>query len=122
VIDEVDPTCVVAPLGLSHADHQACHSTALAARPAAGDRSWLWYSDLPYVFIPGVLAARSRALHKAGFVATPSCPSVSFDFAAKWRAFCEYPTQVPVMEHWWPRLHERLERAGESYWTVDSSE
>ena len=35
-IDEVDPTCVVAPLGLSHADHQACHSTALAARAAAG--------------------------------------------------------------------------------------
>ena len=123
VIAEVEPTCVVAPLGLSHPDHQACHATALATRATgAGPVPWLWYSDLPYVFIPRVLAARSRTLHKAGYVLTPACPEVSLDFEAKWRACGEYPTQMPVMENWWPRLRERLQRAGEHYWTVDSSD
>ena len=121
VIKDVQPTCVVAPLGLSHPDHQACHASALAARAVAGDIAWLWYSDLPYVFIPRVLAARFRALHKVGISASPACPSVSPDFREKWSAFGHYKTQVPVMEHWWPRLFERLERAGESYWMLDSS-
>ena len=30
------PTCVVAPLGFSHVDHQACHASALAARERVG--------------------------------------------------------------------------------------
>ena len=33
-IAEVRPTCVVALLGLSHVDHQACHFSALEARDA----------------------------------------------------------------------------------------
>lgn len=116
-IAELQPTCVVAPLGLSHPDHQACHASALAARERVGPVPWLWYSDLPYVYIPRVLAARFRALHKAGITATPACPSVSNDFAAKWRAFGEYVTQVPVLDRLW-RLRERLERGGEQYWTL----
>jgi LmbE family N-acetylglucosaminyl deacetylase len=117
-IDEVRPTCVVAPLGLSHVDHQACHASALAAFETAGAVPWLWYSDLPYVFIPRVLAARFRALHKAGYVASPACPTVSHDLAAKWRAFEEYPTQVPVLDGLWD-LRARLERTGEQYWELD---
>ena len=117
-IADLQPTCVVAPLGLSHPDHQACHASALAARERAGPVRWLWYSDLPYVFIPRVLAARFRALHRVGITATPACPSVSADFAAKWRAFGEYATQLPVLDRLW-RLRERLERAGEQYWTLD---
>jgi LmbE family N-acetylglucosaminyl deacetylase len=117
-IDDVGPTCVVAPLGLSHADHQACHVSALAARARTNGVPWLWYSDLPYVFIPRVLAARFRALHKLGITASPACPSVSHDFDAKWRAFEEYVTQVPVLERLW-QLRDRLERAGEQYWTLD---
>jgi len=117
VIAEVEPTCIVAPLGLSHVDHQACHSSALTAAEQCGDVPWLWFSDLPYVFIPGVLAARFRALHKAGYVASPACPSVSNDFDAKWRAFEEYVTQVAVLERLW-QLHDRLERSGEQYWTL----
>lgn len=66
VIAEVQPTSVVAPLGLSHPDHQACHVSALAAYERAGSVPWLWYSDLPYTFIPNVLGARFRALHKSG--------------------------------------------------------
>jgi LmbE family N-acetylglucosaminyl deacetylase len=117
-IAEVEPTCIVAPLGLVHPDHQACHGAALAASNAAGDRPWLWYSDLPYVFVPRVLAARFRALHKAGFAASPACPSVSHDFDAKWSAFEQYATQVAVLERLW-QLRARLERAGEQYWTLD---
>ena len=117
-IDDVGPTCVVAPLGLSHADHQACHVSALAARARAGAVPWLWYSDLPYVFIPRVLAARMRALHKQGLTASPACPTVSHDFEAKWRAFGEYATQLPVLERLW-QLRDRLERAGEQYWVLD---
>ena len=79
---------------------------------------WLWYSDLPYVFIPNVLAARFRALHKVGYTASPACPSVSHDFAAKWQAFTKYATQVDVLERLW-QLRTRLERAGEQYWTLD---
>jgi len=119
-IAAVDPTCVVAPLGLSHVDHQACHASALAASERAGSRPWLWYSDLPYTFIPGVLAARFRALHKAGYIASPACPSVDHDFDAKWRAFNEYVTQVPVLELLW-QLRDRLERGGEHYWSLDRS-
>jgi LmbE family N-acetylglucosaminyl deacetylase len=119
-IAEVDPTCVVAPLGLAHVDHQACHASALSARAIADAVPWLWYSDLPYVFIPGVLAARFRALHRLGLTASPACPVVSRDGDAKWRAFTEYTTQVAVLERLW-QLRERLERAAESYWTLDSS-
>jgi LmbE family N-acetylglucosaminyl deacetylase len=117
-IADVRPTCVVAPLGLSHADHQACHASALAARDRTETVPWLWYSDLPYVFIPRVLAARFRALHKMGITASPACPAVSHDFEAKWRAFEEYGTQVAVLERLW-QLRDRLVRAGEQYWTLD---
>jgi LmbE family N-acetylglucosaminyl deacetylase len=117
-IRDLRPTCVVAPLGLSHPDHQACHASALAARERADTTRWLWYSDLPYVFIPRVLAARFRALHKRGITATPACPSVSHDFAAKWSAFGAYATQVPVLDRLW-QLHERLEHAAEQYWLLE---
>ena len=116
-IGEVRPTCVVAPFGLAHVDHQACHASALAARAVALDVPWLWYCDLPYVFIPGVLAARFRALHRLGFTASPACPVVSLDTDAKWRAFSEYATQVAVLERLW-QLRERLARAPEAYWTL----
>ena len=80
-------------------------------RARSGDAvPWLWYSDLPYVFVPSVLAARFRALHKLGFTASPACPSVSHDFDAKWSVFNEYATQVAVLEGLW-RLRERLERS-----------
>jgi LmbE family N-acetylglucosaminyl deacetylase len=120
LLAELAPTTVVAPLGLLHADHQALHATALAAQArAVPDIVWVWYSDLPYVYIPTVLSARLRALYKAGFIATPACPPLSNDFAAKWRAFREYATQQPAMDAPW-RLRDRLERAGESYWTLAS--
>ena len=118
-VDDVRPTCVVAPLGLSHADHQACHASALAARASLGPMPWLWYSDLPYTFIPRVLGARFRALHKAGIAASPACPTVAHDFAAKWRVFGEYRTQLPVLDRLW-QLRERLERAGEQFWSLES--
>ena len=94
--------------------------TRRRSRPVinAGAVPWLWYSDLPYVFIPNVLAARFRALHKLGYTASPACPSVSHDFAAKWRAFTQYTTQVDVLERLW-QLQARLERAGEQYWALD---
>jgi LmbE family N-acetylglucosaminyl deacetylase len=117
-IDDVQPSCVVAPLGLSHVDHQACHATALAAREAAAPVPWLWYSDLPYVFIPRVLAARFRALHKVGFVASPACPTTARDLDAKWRAFEQYPTQVAVLDGLWD-LRARITRTAEQYWELD---
>jgi len=117
VIDEVVPSCVVAPLGLLHVDHMSCHATALAASERVTTIPWLWYSDLPYVYVPGVLAARFRALHKAGYVAAPACPVVDNDPDAKWHAFEGYATQVAVMDGLW-NLRERLRRAGESYWEL----
>ncbi len=119
VIDDVRPSCVVAPLGLSHVDHQACHASALAAREAVGSGLWLWYSDLPYVFIPRVLAARFRALHEAGLVASPAGPTTAPDLGAKWRAFEQYSTQVSVLDGLWD-LRERLTRTAEQYWEIDS--
>jgi LmbE family N-acetylglucosaminyl deacetylase len=117
-IEDVAPTGVVAPLGLAHVDHQACHATALEARKRLGNpQPWYWYSDLPYVFIPGVLGARLARLHKAGITASPACVNTSRDFEAKWRAFEHYATQVPVLDPMWS-LRERLQRAGESYWVL----
>ena len=92
--------------------------SALAARDRSAGVPWLWYSDLPYVFIPRVLSARFRALNELGITASPACPSVSHDFDAKWRAFEQYATQVPVLERLW-QLRDRLERGGEQYWTLD---
>ena len=40
VLAAVAPTTVVAPLGLLHPDHQACHATALAALPALAAIRW----------------------------------------------------------------------------------
>ncbi len=121
VIAEVDPTCIVAPLGLLHADHQVTHTTALEVRAQEGRHPWLWYSDLPYAYVPRVLATRFRILHKAGWVASPTCPPRSHDFAAKWNAFLAYASQQPAMDAPW-RLRERLERGGESYWTLDRAD
>jgi LmbE family N-acetylglucosaminyl deacetylase len=120
-VAEVKPTAIVAPLGLLHADHQACHAAALALRAGVEQVPWLWYSDVPYCYIPGVLTARFRALHRSGLAATPACPPVSHDFTAKWRAFTQYATQLAPMDAPW-RLHERLERAGEAYWLIDGPE
>jgi len=116
--ERVEPTTVVAPLGLAHVDHQACHAAALALRPSTEPIPWLFYSDLPYAYFPGVLAARFRALHRAGIVATPACPDLAHDTGAKWRAFLEYATQQGPMDAPF-RLRERLERGGESYWLLD---
>ena len=116
-IEAVAPTTIVAPLGLAHPDHQACHATALAASARLTRTPWLWYSDLPYAYIPGILAARFGSLHKAQRTPMPACPPVSFDFDAKWRAFNEYATQVPGLDAQW-RLRDRLQRAGESYWLI----
>ena len=119
-VREVDPTCVVAPLGLLHADHQALHATALAVRAAERDRAWFFYSDLPYAYIPGVLGARLARLHKAGITASPATLPVEPDFRKKWRAFVEYETQLPPMDAPW-RLRDRMARGGETYWTLASS-
>jgi LmbE family N-acetylglucosaminyl deacetylase len=116
-IDDVRPSCVVAPLGLLHVDHMSCHATALAASERTADVPWLWYSDLPYVYVPGVLMTRFRELHKAGYVAAPACPAVDDDADAKWHAFEGYATQVAVMDGLW-KLRERLRRGGESYWEL----
>jgi LmbE family N-acetylglucosaminyl deacetylase len=118
-IDEVQPSCVVAPLGLLHVDHMSCHATALAASERVPELPWLWYSDLPYVYVPGVLMTRFRELHHAGYVAAPACPVVDGDADAKWRAFEGYATQVDVMEGLW-NLRERLRRGGESYWELST--
>ena len=120
-IVDLQARVVVAPLGLGHPDHIACHATALAVRERTPGTYWLWYSDLPYAYIPRVLSARFRALHRTGFVATPACPVLSHDFAAKWRALCEYTTQVAGLDRLW-RLRDRLERGGESYWELDATE
>ncbi len=116
-IADAQPSCVVAPLGLMHVDHMSCHATALVASERANDVPWLWYSDLPYVYVPGVLSTRFRALHKAGYVAAPACPIVDDDADAKWYAFEGYATQIAVMEGLW-NLRERLRRGGESYWEL----
>jgi LmbE family N-acetylglucosaminyl deacetylase len=117
-IAEIAPTAIVAPLGLLHPDHQACHAAALATREVTPEIPWLWYSDLPYAYVPTVLASRFRALHRDGITASPACPEVSHDFAAKWDAFARYATQLPPLDAQW-RLQDRLERGGESYWTLD---
>jgi LmbE family N-acetylglucosaminyl deacetylase len=119
-IAEVAPTAIVAPLGLLHPDHQACHATALAARENCDDVPWFWYSDLPYAYIPRVLAARFETLHAARITPSPACLSVSHDFDAKWAAFGGYATQLPPLDRQW-RLRERLERGREWYWTLDRS-
>ncbi len=116
-IDDVQPSCVVAPLGLLHVDHMSCHATALAAMARTTSLPWLWYSDLPYVYVPGVLMTRFRELHKAGYVAAPACPVVDDDADAKWHTFEGYATQVAVMDGLWD-LRERLRRGGESYWEL----
>jgi LmbE family N-acetylglucosaminyl deacetylase len=116
-IDDVQPSCVVAPLGLLHVDHMSCHAAALAASERADEIAWLWYCDLPYVYVPGVLMTRFRELHKAGYVAAPACPIVDDDADAKWQAFKGYATQVAVLDELWD-LRERLRRGGESYWEL----
>lgn len=119
VIADIEPTAVVAPLGLLHPDHQACHATALATRARReSERPWYWYSDLPYAYIPRVLAARFRALHDMRVTPTPACLARAHDFDAKWDAFGEYATQLPPLDRQW-RLRDRLVRGGESYWTLD---
>jgi LmbE family N-acetylglucosaminyl deacetylase len=120
-IGDIDPTCVLAPLGLLHPDHQALHATALEVRAKDPGRAWFFYSDLPYAYVPGVLGVRLARLYKAGITATPATLPVSHDFDAKWRAFTEYGSQLPAMDAPW-RLRERLERGGETYWTLASNE
>lgn len=59
---------VLLPLGLFHSDHLLAHA---AGRIALGARATLFYEDVPYRALPGLLQRRLAALQQEGLALTP---------------------------------------------------
>jgi LmbE family N-acetylglucosaminyl deacetylase len=118
VIDELDPTLVLLPLGLANPEHVTVHDAALLVRSAQPERSWIAYQDVAYHHIPGILAWRISTLFHAGLWPTPVAMPLDHSDERKRAAMAEYTSQVKALEADWS-LQRRLDApTPEQYWRL----
>jgi LmbE family N-acetylglucosaminyl deacetylase len=118
VVDELDPTLVLCPLGLANPEHVTVHDAALllrARRPAPG---WIAYQDVAYHHIPGLLAWRISRLFHAGLWPTPVAMPIDPSEDRKQRALAEYPSQVRALEADWSLARRFEAGTPEQYWRL----
>ena len=120
VIDDLEPSLLLVPMGLANPEHVCVHDAALMVRERLGDDgpSWIAYQDIAYHQIPGQLAWRVAKLFKAAVWPTPVAMPVSSDLAAKREAMAEYVSQVKALETDWV-LWRRIDApTPEQYWRL----
>jgi LmbE family N-acetylglucosaminyl deacetylase len=93
-IDAVQPTAVVAPMGLANPDHVATHDAALLIAATRPDLTWFGYEDAGYKHIPGMLAWRVSKLFQSEFWPTPMIVPTLQDHARKRAAIECYRSQL----------------------------
>lgn len=121
VLDELDPTLVLVPLGLANPEHTVTHDAAMLVRARRLDREapgWLAYQDLGYDTIPGQVAWRVATLFKSAVWPTPVAMPIDADQQRKRAAVACYTSQVRALEADWD-LGRRLDApAAEHYWRL----
>ncbi len=92
VLDELDPTLVLLPMGLANPEHVCVHDAALLVRERDGSDgpAWIAYQDIAYHQIPGQLAWRVAKLFKSAVWPTPVAMPISADLSPKREAMAEY--------------------------------
>lgn len=123
LVDDVDPTIVLAPLGLANPEHVLTHDAAMdlrrRCREAGRDVAWVCYQDVAYHHIPGQLAWRVSGLFRSAHWPTPVAMPVDPDPRAKRAAIALYPSQVRGLEADWG-LWRRIDApTPEQYWRIE---
>jgi LmbE family N-acetylglucosaminyl deacetylase len=118
LVDDLDPTLVLCPLGLANPEHVTVHDAALLVRERHADRSWIAYQDVAYHHIPGLLAWRVSRLFHAGLWPTPVAMPVDRSDERKQRALAEYPSQVRALEADWSLARRFEAGVPEQYWRL----
>jgi LmbE family N-acetylglucosaminyl deacetylase len=118
VVDEVDPTLVLCPLGLANPEHVTTHDAALLVREQRPVPGWIAYQDVAYHHIPGLLAWRVSRLFHAGLWPTPVAMPIDPSEDRKQRALAEYPSQVRALEADWSLARRFEAGTPEQYWRL----
>ena len=71
VVDAVQPTVVVLPLGLANPDHVVTHDAGIRLAAQRRELAWFAYEDAGYKHIPGILAWRVAKLFRSDLWPTP---------------------------------------------------
>jgi LmbE family N-acetylglucosaminyl deacetylase len=94
VVDEVQPTAVVLPLGLANPDHVVTHEAGVQVAQRRPDLAWFAYEDAGYKHIPGMMAWRVSKLFRSDLWPTPMIVPTSQDHARKRAAIECYESQL----------------------------
>ena len=118
VVDEVQPTAVVTPMGIANPDHVATHDAALLVAATRTDLAWFAYEDAGYQHIPGMLAWRVSKLFQSDFWPTPMIVPTVQDHTRKRAAIECYRSQLAPLyaDH---ALAERIDGSvPEQFWML----
>ncbi len=99
VIEAVQPTAVVFPLGLANPDHVVAHEAGVRVAHALPDLAWFGYEDAGYKHIPGMLAWRVSRLFHSDLWPTPMIVPTVQDHARKRAAIECYRSQLGPLHH-----------------------
>ena len=118
VVDEVQPTAVITPMGIANPDHVATHDAALLVAATRSDLAWFAYDDAGYQHIPGMLAWRVSKLFQSDFWPTPMIVPTVQDHTRKRAAIECYRSQLAPLyaDH---ALAERIDGSvPEHFWML----
>jgi LmbE family N-acetylglucosaminyl deacetylase len=122
LLDELQPSCCLVPLGLFHPDHQSTGRAARAALKRRSDCTAIAFRDLPYAFMPDhpSLEADGLALLQAEGMRVLEFPvTAPLSKDVKKSAVKCYPTQLRLLNK---RLWKRtLELSSERFWRLHST-
>jgi LmbE family N-acetylglucosaminyl deacetylase len=116
LLNSIEPTRLLLPIGLYHRDHVLAHEAMLQALTEAGTAPQVWlYEDVPYRRRPGCLQNRLCELRQAGVIATPASREGSTPGPLKQRAVASYVSQ-------WRALGDEARedtRRPERFWSIE---
>lgn len=119
LIDDLEPTSCLVPLGIVHGDHIAVRVAALIVLEARGWCRAVIYADLPEkITFPDTVEERVREIR---LVAGLTDHSVPYPESAepKVRAVGAYRSQAPLLDIAHPRWRKALDVGSERFWQVD---
>jgi LmbE family N-acetylglucosaminyl deacetylase len=118
LVNALDPTAVVLPLGLANPDHVVTHEAGLQVADQRPDLGWFAYEDAGYKHLPGILAWRISKLFRSALWPTPMIVPTVQDHARTRAAIECYRSQLGPLrrDH---ALDARLDGAApEQFWML----
>lgn len=121
VLEREQPTSVMLPAGLYHADHILAHEAALMVRRDHPECNWLLYEDTVYRRIPSQLQQRLSELEQEGIAATPLAFDTHAQAERKRHAVQCYASQLRALTTPGRPGHGDI-YAPEGYWQLSSGD